>query len=95
MGAWYAIEKGDTPTDWYLSSDEMPGMARMAAGSTFHADWFGAWDDDIMALWTANCINKLLSCNSGDLGDGRGMKQTGEWSWKANPRLVPIPARPM
>ncbi len=93
MGAWYSVGKGDNPEDWYLSSDEMPGMPRMPAGSTFHADWFGAWDDDVMALWIVNCINKLLSCNAGDLGDGRALKQKGEWSWKAEPRLVPIPAR--
>jgi hypothetical protein len=94
MGAWYAVEKGDTPTDWYLSSDEMPGMERMAAGSTFHADWFGAWDDDVLAQWTANCIEKLLSCSAGDLGDGRQMRQSGTFSWKTANRLVPIPKRP-
>ncbi|MEH3105498.1 MAG: DUF1996 domain-containing protein [Sphingomonas phyllosphaerae] len=94
MGAWYSIESGEDAADWYLSSDEMPGMARMTPGSTFHADWFGAWDDDIMAVWMRNCIDKLLSCNSGDLGDGRGLKQTGDWSFKTANRLVPIPALP-
>jgi hypothetical protein len=93
MGAWYSVEKGEDGSAWYLSSDDMPGMPRMKPGSSFHADWFGAWDDEIMATWMRNCIDKLLSCNSGDLGDGRGMKQTGEFSWKAIPRLVPIPTR--
>lgn len=94
MGAWYSVEKGDTPTDWYLSSDEMPGMERMPAGSTFHADWFGAWDDEVLAQWTANCIEKLLSCSAGDLGNGRQMRQSGTFAWKTDKRLVPIPERP-
>lgn len=101
MGAWYST---DTPqigqpgsvSTWYLSSDEMPGMDRMPAGSTFHADWFGAWDDATMDAWVKGCINALKSCNSGLLGDGTGMRQrnNGMFQWKANPRLVPIPARP-
>ncbi len=93
MGAWYSVDAQRADT-WYLSSDEMPGMERMPAGSTFHADWFGAWDDDVMAAWTDHCINQLLSCNSGDLGNGRALVQSGEFSWKTAQRLVPVPARP-
>jgi hypothetical protein len=93
MGAWYTVgaERADS---WYLSSDEMPGMARMPAGSTFHADWFGAWDDDVMAEWTAHCIDMLKSCHSGNLGDGRQMKEAAPFVWNTPRRLVPIPPRP-
>ena len=93
MGAWYTVgpERADS---WYLSSDEMPGMARMPAGSTFHADWFGAWDDDVMAEWTAHCIDMLKSCHSGNLGDGRQMKEAAPFVWTTPRRLVPIPPRP-
>jgi len=93
MGAWYTVDEARADS-WYLSSDEMPGMPRMPAGSTIHADWFGAWDDDVMAMWIANCIDKLLSCSSGDLGNGRQMKEVSRVTWKAEPRLVPVPARP-
>lgn len=95
MGAWYSVEPDDSAPDWYLSSDEMPGMPRQKAGSTFHADWFGAWDDATMAVWMEKCINALKSCSNGVLGDGTGMRQRngGVFQWKANPRLVPVPAR--
>jgi hypothetical protein len=59
---------------WHLSSDVMPGMPAMPAGSTFHADWFGAWDDQIMQIWTEHCIDKLLNCSGADLGNGKQMK---------------------
>ncbi len=93
MGAWYSVDEARADS-WYLSSDEMPGMARMPAGSTFHADWFGAWDDTVMADWMRNCIEALKSCSSGELGDARQLKQTGPFVWKTPRRLVPIPPRP-
>ncbi|MDR6788479.1 hypothetical protein J2Y58_001837 [Sphingomonas sp. BE138] len=93
LGAWYSVDEARADS-WYLSSDEMPGMERMPAGSTFHADWFGAWDDQVMTAWTENCINKMLNCSTGELGDGRQMKQVGEFAWKTPRRLVPIPPRP-
>jgi hypothetical protein len=41
-------------------------------------------------MWIDNCINKYMSCNSGNLGNGKGMK-ISNFTWTANPRLVPIP----
>ncbi len=99
MGVWYTVDAdldvsgnwdGTKPT-WHLSSDEMPGMPMMRPGSTFHADWFGAWDDSIMKMWTDNCINKLLSCNGGDLGNGKQLKNFADFSWTAKPHVVAIP----
>lgn len=99
MGAWYTTDAdldrsgawdGSRPT-WHLSSDVMPGMPMMTPGSTFHADWFGAWDDGIMGTWTDHCINLLLNCSGGDLGNGQQMKMFGGFSWTANPRVVSPP----
>jgi hypothetical protein len=72
LQANFRILSTDRPSTWRLSSDSMmnPGGKR---GSTFHADWFGAWEDGILEAWQANCINKLLSCNSGNLGNGTGL----------------------
>ncbi len=98
MGVWYTVDADlDTsgtwdrskPT-WHLASDEMPGMPVMRPGSTFHADWFGAWDDGAMKMWTDNCINKLLSCNGGDLGNGKQLKMFAGFSWTAKPHVVPV-----
>jgi hypothetical protein len=28
----------------------------------------------VKAMWTDNCINKMLNCSAGDLGNGRQLK---------------------
>jgi hypothetical protein len=101
MGAWYTVddtldrsgtwEAGKTTT-WHLSSDAMPGMPLKRPGTTLHADWWGAWDDQVLAMWIDNCINKMLNCSGGDLGNGKQLKQAWAFSWTASPRLVPAPA---
>ena len=90
MGVWYTVDAN--LGKWHLSSDEMvPGAA---PGSTFHADWFGAWDNVIETMWLNHCTNKLLNCSGGDLGNGMQIKNAwgGIPSWHANPRLVPVPS---
>jgi hypothetical protein len=89
LGAWYTVAPGDDTSKWHFSSDEM--VPDQPAGYTFHADWFGAWDNTVMSMWMDNCINKLLNCSAGNLGNGKGMKMFSGFSWTANPRLVPIP----
>jgi hypothetical protein len=39
-------------------------------------------------MWTDNCINKLLNCSGGDLGNGKQLKMFSGFTWNANPRLV-------
>ncbi|MEH3123092.1 MAG: DUF1996 domain-containing protein [Sphingomonas phyllosphaerae] len=98
MAAWYTVDEDldtsgtwdGTPKGWHLASDEMPGMPMMRPGSTLHADWFGAWDDSVMRTWMANCINKQLSCNGGDLGNGKQMKTFSGFTWTAKPHVVPV-----
>jgi hypothetical protein len=86
MGVWYTVDQNTSK--WRLSSDAMvPGAP---AGSTFHADWFGAWDNTAEAMWTDNCINKLLNCSGGDLGNGKQLRMFDGFSWSARPRLVPV-----
>ncbi|MBS0479493.1 MAG: DUF1996 domain-containing protein, partial [Proteobacteria bacterium] len=94
IGASYAVAAGERIQDWYLSSDRMAGMPQMPPGSTFHADWYGAWDEPTLRTWTANCIDKVLSCSAGELGDGTIMRRPPGYGLAANPRLVSIPPRP-
>ena len=101
LGAWYKVD--DTLdrsgswdgmfNSWHLSSDNMPGMA-MTPGSTFHTDWFGAWDDTVLKIWHDNCINKLLNCSGGDLGNGKQLKMYAGFRWSADPHLVSPPEAP-
>ncbi|VXC85073.1 DUF1996 domain-containing protein [Sphingomonas sp. 8AM] len=98
LAAWYTVDEdldtsgtwNGSKTSWHLASDEMPGMPMMRPGSTLHADWFGAWDDSVMRMWTANCINKLLTCNGGDLGNGKQLKMFDGFTWTAKPHVVPV-----
>ena len=86
MGVWYSVNSNlDT---WHLSSDEM--HPDLPVGSTFHADWFGAWDNQVEAMWMDNCINKQLSCSGGDLGNGRQIKD-GWIRGTPGPLVVAVP----
>lgn len=100
LQAWYTVDDTldrsgtwdpERTVTWHLSSDAMPGRPKSKPGTTFHADWWGAWDNRVMAMWTDNCIDKYLECSGGDLGNGLQMKMFSGWSWTANPRLVPVP----
>ena len=93
LGAWYVVAAGDDGSKWELSSDHMaPGQPK---GYTFHADFFMAWDQTAHDVWWANCINKLLSCSGGQLGDGRGLTGAALHNLKRDfgysTRLVPSP----
>ena len=72
----------------------MAGMADMEPGSTIHADWFGAWEDSVIDLWTANCINKMLNCSGGDLGNGQQLKMLAGYDPTSTTTLADIPAKP-
>ena len=74
---------------WTLSSDVMPGMSH-AAGTTFHSDWFGAWDLGIQQEWTTSCINLMRNCNAGELGSGRRLSVPRNY---VGPPTIPAPAR--
>lgn len=102
IGAIYVVDEtldrsGDLSTSrptWHFSSDRMEGMTPQIAGSTFHADWYGAWDDDALQAWTDHCINKKLNCSGGDLGNGQKLS-TSEVARRNNePLVVSIPPRP-
>lgn len=87
LGAWFTSDSN--VGNWRLSSDEMlPSLPR---GTTFHADFWMAWDPTVHQMWEDNCLDKKLNCSAGDLGNGWQMKQFAGFTWNANPRLVPVP----
>lgn len=88
MGAWFTQAAGET---FSLVSDHMDTSPGHKRGDTFHADFFMAWDPEIHDMWEKNCLDKMLSCSGGDLGNGKAIKQTWPLSWTANPRLVDLP----
>ena len=100
LGAWFTVDatldrSGDMSPDadtWYFASDRMPGMAPKVSGTTFHSDWYGAWDDPTMDKWIANCIDKRLNCSGGLLGNGEIITHSAAFT-AARPHLVAAPAR--
>jgi hypothetical protein len=101
LGAWYTVDDDldrsgtwdpSKPT-WHLSSDMHPDGTMMMPGSTFHSDWMGAWDDTVMEMWTDHCIDQLLNCSGGDLGNGKQLEMFSGFSWTADPRIVDPPPK--
>ena len=100
LGIWYSTDDDldrsgswdQNTATWSLASDSMPGMPKTRPGASFHADWFGAWDDSVMSTWMDNCVNKQLNCSGGDLGNGTQMKMFDGFAWAANPRVVAPPS---
>lgn len=90
---------------WYLSSDRMPGMPRFLNGQSMHADWFGAWDYDVMKTWMVHCNGTRIpgegkpdphSCNDTQFGDGRkGLPNLGghRYADQGAARFDPMPSR--
>ncbi|MBX7539384.1 DUF1996 domain-containing protein [Qipengyuania sphaerica] len=87
MTVEWSIETGDMPALWRFSSD----MDNVEPGSTFHSDWFGAWEDAVLDMWQDGCIDNLLNCSDGDLGTGRKMKRNNLYPTSgANPRKIAV-----
>lgn len=103
IGAVYKVDEtldrsGDMSTSrptWHFSSDRAEGATPLVGGSTYHADWYGAWDDDILKEWTDHCIDKKLSCSWGRLGSGRRMTFSEATNWTGKPLIVDIPKKPV
>lgn len=93
LGVNYKVQPGDIMDKWYPASDRMEGMAPMKPGSTWHADFFMAWDPAVKNAWEANCIDKLLNCSAGTIGDGTQLKAPVGYMPENRPRVA-IPPRP-
>ena len=85
LGAWF--QHDGHSSQWHLSSDRMPGWT-MANGSSFHSDWFGGWDRDTINLWVSKCINGLLDCQDGQLGNGERLRKVPDY---VGPREISQP----
>lgn len=87
----YRIAAGDDPSLWHFSSDEM--HPELPAGTTMHADYWEAWDPTVKAMWTDNCIDKMLNCVGGALGNGYSIiGAANPWYGWTNPNhIVPMP----
>ena len=87
--------------DWYISSDRENlheghhshgSNSQVANGSTMHADWFGAWDNNIQDRWVNNCLKGNRSASNGNLCDGEQLLPATSYNgpqrisgWKPTP----------
>ena len=88
LAAWFTQAAGES---YSLVSDDMDTSPGHKRGDTFHADFFMAWDPVVHDMWEKNCLDKMLNCSAGDVGNGKQLKQSWAHSWTASPRLVEIP----
>lgn len=89
MGTWYTVD--DNLPTWELSSNRM--FPNEPPWSTYHADFMMAHPPASHNRWNGpnGCLNKMLNCASGHLGDGGQLIGAMGTPFKAIPRLVPVP----
>lgn len=90
----YRIAAGDDLSLWALSSDTLgPSFPH---GFTLHGDYMEAWDDSAKDMWTKGCVDKLLNCSGGDLGNGKQLIGASQPAYgMVNPvHLVPLSSIP-
>ncbi len=91
LGITWSLSELERPETLIFSSDLQLGKK---PGTTFHADYMEAWNDLIRFRWDSNCLNKLLSCTAGNLGDGTLGRQPIPFTFEQRPILLPVPERP-
>lgn len=87
LGSWFTTDANKA--GWRFSSDDM--LPTLPHGTTFHADFFMAWEPTVKQIWHDHCIDKRLNCSGGQLGNGQELRQFAGFRWTASPRLVVIP----
>lgn len=93
ISAEYSLMLTDDRSLVHLASDVIDGLPR---GKSLHGDAMFSWDPDAWRMFHDNCIDKLLNCSGGDLGNGWQLKGAAQpsYGWTNPNRLVPIPPRP-
>ncbi len=80
----------DSVDGWHLSSDDfdVPGAV---PGGSLHADWWGAWNDEAIELWTFNCLRASRNCSYGQTGTPRQLASLTKLEEYEGPNYIPIP----
>ena len=80
----------DSVNGWYLSSDDLDAPGATPGGS-LHADWWGAWNDEAIELWTFNCLRASRNCTYGQTGTSRQLASLTRLEEYEGPVYIPIP----
>ena len=65
LNVWFSHNGPEDYKKWYLSSDRMHHNTQFLNGQSFHSDWFGAWDYDVMTEWMVNCNGTTIGAKTG------------------------------
>ena len=84
-------EGTDSVDGWHLSSDNLDAPDGVPGGS-LHADWWGGWNDETIALWTNNCLRASRNCSFGQTGTSRELASLNKLEKYEGPRYIPIPS---
>ncbi len=84
---WRGVDSVD---GWYLSSDNLDASDAVPGGS-LHADWWGAWNDEAIELWTFNCLRASRNCSYGQTGTSRQLASLSKLEEYEGPNYIPIP----
>lgn len=84
----YILPPGTDVTKLSLASDHHAGTK---PGGSFHADLWDAWDAPTKKNWTENCLDRMLNCSDGNLGDGTIMARGPYYPTDNYKVLVPVP----
>lgn len=61
---------------WRLASDMFEVSANEFGGYSLHADWFNAWDPEVLNMVLEGCIQNELDCHDGNLANGYRLSGT-------------------
>ncbi len=81
----------DSVSGWQLSSDKLDVPGAVPGGS-LHADWWGAWNDETIELWTFNCLRARRNCTYGQTGTPRQLASLTKLEEYEGPIYIPIPS---
>lgn len=80
----------DSVNGWHLSSDKLDAPGATPGGS-LHADWWGAWNDETIELWTFNCLRARRNCTYGQTGTSRQLASLTKLEEYEGPNYIQIP----
>ena len=80
----------DSVNGWHLASDKLDAPGATPGGS-LHADWWGAWNDETIELWTFNCLRAQRNCTYGQTGTPRQLASLTKLEEYEGPNYIPIP----
>jgi len=78
---------------WTIKKSDGAVHFSTGPGHKLHGNYQLAWDQPTLDTAMDNCINKLLNCSDGDLGNGSILKRWAGFGYLTEPRLVLAPLR--